>query len=151
MNALKPLRRKNGHECLFCGSKKSTYRIHTDNLGYDEVSCSKHSRNLEAHADDTLGEYTVQRWHITSSAGVCRGDKPMVDRISTTTPTLARESHGMAATVLEGTAPNPVQVNAEANVAYPIAGINEGRDSRRDGLSRCRKARYGSPSRGRNF
>lgn len=74
MNTLKPLKRKNGMECLFCGSRKSTYRIHTDNLGYDEVACSKHSRDLEVHADDTLGEGTVKRWHITSSAGVKRGE-----------------------------------------------------------------------------
>lgn len=65
--------RRSGSQCLVCGSRKSIYRIHTDNLGYDETACRDHMRELEEHADETLGEGTVQRWHITSSAGVKRG------------------------------------------------------------------------------
>jgi hypothetical protein len=71
---MKTNKRKNGNVCLFCNSRKSIYRIVTANLGYDEVSCSKHVHDLEAHADDTLGERTVKRWHISSSGGVKRGE-----------------------------------------------------------------------------
>ncbi len=66
--------RRNGSQCLVCGSRKSTTRIHTDNLGYDEVACSRHIAELEHHADATLGVNNgVLRWHVTSSGGVMRG------------------------------------------------------------------------------
>jgi hypothetical protein len=43
------------------------------------------------------------------------------------------DNRRMAATVEEGTAPKPVQVNAGANVRRPNSGNEIGRDSRRDG------------------
>jgi hypothetical protein len=64
--------RRSGSQCLVCGSRKSIYRIHTENLGYDETACRHHMRELEEHADETLGVGTVPRWHITASAGVRR-------------------------------------------------------------------------------
>lgn len=72
-DSLPLLVRRSGAQCLVCGSWHSIYRIHTDNLGYDETACRDHMRELEEHADETLGEGTVQRWHLTSSAGVKRG------------------------------------------------------------------------------
>lgn len=66
--------RKTGNQCLFCRSRQCHTRIHTDNLGYDEVACIRHVKELEQHADETLGSNNgVLRWHISSSGLLERG------------------------------------------------------------------------------
>lgn len=67
-------RRTTGNQCLFCNSRQCHTRIYTDNMGYDEVACSKHIKELEHHADETLGSHNgVLRWHHSSSGFLTRG------------------------------------------------------------------------------
>ena len=68
--------RRQGNKCLICGSRKSVLRIHTDNLGYDEVACATHMSDIERHADETLGAPGVNRWWRYCSGGVMRGVPP---------------------------------------------------------------------------
>lgn len=57
--------------CLFCRSTRCDFRIRTDDGEFDEVACRDHHKELEAHADATLG-HARQRWHQSSSGRVRR-------------------------------------------------------------------------------
>ena len=67
-----PINRTSG-QCLFCGSRKCYTRIYTRNLGYDEVACDRHIKELEAHADETLGSPGTLRMHLSSTGTQRRG------------------------------------------------------------------------------
>jgi len=41
-------------QCKFCSKRKCYTRIVTPNLGYDELACLDHIKQLEKHADETL-------------------------------------------------------------------------------------------------
>lgn len=60
-------------KCLFCNSHKCYTRIYTKNLGYDELACDKHIKQLEAHADETLGSPGTIRMHLSSTGKLMRG------------------------------------------------------------------------------
>jgi hypothetical protein len=62
------------NECLFCAGRKCTIRIvrvlgmapKSNDTAYDEIACSRHTRDLEKHADETLGRGNgVARLHIS--------------------------------------------------------------------------------------
>lgn len=58
-------------QCLFCKRHKCVDRICTPNLGYDELACAEHVRDLERHADATLGG--VRRRHVSGTGKLRRG------------------------------------------------------------------------------
>lgn len=61
--------------CRFCSSRKCCTRICTDDLGFDEVACHRHIKELERLADGTLGVSNgVKRWHLTSTRTYRRGE-----------------------------------------------------------------------------
>ncbi len=64
----------NANECLFCRARKCYVRIHRDESPqYDHVACRDHSRDLETHADKTLGKNNgVMRSHVSSSSPLKR-------------------------------------------------------------------------------
>ena len=65
--------RKN--QCLFCTSRKCNTRIvSTEDNGktYDEVSCSRHSADLDKHSDDVAPK--VMKLFISSTGPVQRGE-----------------------------------------------------------------------------
>lgn len=59
-------------QCKFCTSRKCNTRIVTPNLGYDEIACRKHGRELEKHADETLNGGL--RCNTSSMGSLKRGD-----------------------------------------------------------------------------
>lgn len=72
--SLERMVRSTGGKCLFCGSRKCYTRIYTRNLGYDEVACDKHIKELERHSDETLGAPGTIRMHLSSTASLKRGE-----------------------------------------------------------------------------
>lgn len=56
-----------------CGSRTCHFRVFTRTRDFDEVACRTHTRDLEEHADATLGD----RWraNVTSSDKVKRERK----------------------------------------------------------------------------
>jgi hypothetical protein len=61
-------------QCLFCTSRRCHTRIVADSrtLGFDEVACNRHVRELEQHADATLPKGAI-RWHLTGNRPYWRG------------------------------------------------------------------------------
>jgi len=65
-----------GSRCKFCYNYKSRTRIVSKDRTYDEVSCPKHTNELEKDADKLLGSGNGKiRMHISSTGILCRGDK----------------------------------------------------------------------------
>lgn len=58
-----------------CSSRKCRYRIHTEDLSFDELACPKHSKDLERHADKVLGSPGKIRNHLTSSSELQRAKR----------------------------------------------------------------------------
>ena len=71
---VQPAVRSTGGKCLFCGSRQCYTRIYTRNLGYDEVACDKHVKELERHSDETLGAPGTLRLHLSSTSRLQRGE-----------------------------------------------------------------------------
>lgn len=71
---VQPVVRSTSGKCLFCGSRKCSTRVYTRNLGYDEVACDKHIKELHTHADETLGSPGVIRMHLSSTGSLKRGE-----------------------------------------------------------------------------
>lgn len=62
-------------QCLFCTSRKCHSRVvSTKDNGktYDEVACSKHSRDLDLHSDETAPG--VMKLFISGTGTYSRGD-----------------------------------------------------------------------------
>ena len=65
--------KKRKDECLFCTSRRCSYRIVTEDMSYDEVACSKHIDLLNKHSDDKLPK--VMKWFISGTGYYKRGEK----------------------------------------------------------------------------
>jgi hypothetical protein len=72
--AVQRMVRGTGSKCLFCVSRKCYTRIYTLNLGYDELACDKHIKELELHSDETLGAPGTVRMHLSSTGRLQRGE-----------------------------------------------------------------------------
>lgn len=83
-------------QCLFCASRKCYHRIVTIDYGYDEIVCSRHIKELEQHADETLNGKL--RCNIESTGQVKRGE-PYPCVAAAATPRL--ENVCQATTVIE--------------------------------------------------
>ena len=60
-------------QCRFCSSCRCHVRIYTRGLGFDEVACNRHIRELECLANGTLKKGT-KRLHYTGMTPVSRGE-----------------------------------------------------------------------------
>ena len=59
-------------KCLFCGSRKCSYRIVTKDMSYDEVACYKHVGEMHQHSDKKIPG--ALRWFISSTGSLRRGE-----------------------------------------------------------------------------
>jgi hypothetical protein len=60
------------NECKFCRHTECYHRIVTDDMSFDELSCSRHVTELHKYADETLRGKL--RWNIESTGRQSRGD-----------------------------------------------------------------------------
>lgn len=61
-------------QCLFCTSRRCSYRIVTEDLKtYDQICCIKHYDELEKHSNETAPK--IMKWFISGTGYYSRGDK----------------------------------------------------------------------------
>ena len=67
---------KRKDECLFCSSRKCSTRIYRRDVPiYDELACDKHIKELEKHAEETLGKNNgILRHHVSGTGTYRRGE-----------------------------------------------------------------------------
>ena len=64
---------KRSDECLFCTRRRCHVRIRSDLAGYDEVACTRHTRELGRHYDER--HVGTMMTHTTSTGRLRRGDR----------------------------------------------------------------------------